>query len=149
LTAVVRGAAIFGIEKAANRSVPTMSACPRSYGVSVNAAFSEFLHDPRDLVPDPWTQAPVAQDQLKWLIKKGELILSNDLKEATAGPFKKNFTKTSSKIGSFPIYAYDDDDLPEQLARARNGTFIFCPSSTILKLIRLRIGPDSDSCSRV
>ena len=100
-----------------------MSACPRSYGVSVNAPFSVIAHHPGDRVTDPLTMIDMAEGQLKWLITKGELILSDTAKEVTA-VFKKNFTATGPKTGSFPIYAYDFDDPPDRLFPARNGMLI-------------------------
>jgi hypothetical protein len=62
----------------------------------------------------------MAEGQLKWLITKGELILSDKAKEVTA-VFKKNFTATGPKEGSFPIYAYDFDDPPDRWLPARKG----------------------------
>ena len=78
LTAVVRGAAIFGIEKPTNKALSTMTPCPRHFGVSVSECFSEIRHPPEDRVVDPVTGMAMAKDQLLWLIKKEDLILSDD-----------------------------------------------------------------------
>lgn len=122
-TAVVRGAAIFGIEKPNNKSLSAMSACVRSYGLSVNAPFSGVAHNTKDLVVDPLTNATMAKGQLKWLVKKGDLILSNRPKE-TSYTFTINFTETGSRKGNIPIYAYDGDDLPDRLSNSRSGMLI-------------------------
>ncbi len=99
-----------------------MSACPRSYGVSLDVPVSEVMNHPYNQKTDHPTQIVIARGQLKWLIEKSELILSNDIKEATY-TFTKNFTARGGKTGSLPIYACDDDnDLPGQLYSARNGS---------------------------
>jgi hypothetical protein len=111
LNAVVRGAVIFGIEKPV---LPTMSACSRSYGVSVSESFSETRHDIQDRIVDPITEAPMANEQLLWLIKKGDLILSDEPIVVTQ-IFNKTFSKTEPRTGTIPIYSYDYNDLPEKI----------------------------------
>jgi hypothetical protein len=101
-----------------------MSACPRSYGVSVSESFSEIRHDDRDLVLDPLTKTPMAKEQLMWLIKKGDLILSNDPMVVKRG-FTMNFSEMSPRKGIIPIYAYDYDDIPPRFCGAKNGRLIF------------------------
>jgi hypothetical protein len=100
-----------------------MSACPRSYGTAVAMPFSEVVHNPLDRTTDPLTDVDVAEGQLKWLIVKGDLILSNSVTERTA-IFNRNFLATGSKSGSFPIYAYDYDDVPDRLASSRYGKIL-------------------------
>lgn len=119
LTAVVRGAAIFGIEKSTNNAISSMSACPRSYGISADIAFSEIVHDPAERIRDETTMKDVARDQLKWLIKKGDLILSDQMR-AVSSSLKIDFKASQPKRGTIPIFAYDDDDLPDSLTHARN-----------------------------
>ncbi len=85
--------------------------------------FSKIENNPSDRVTDPFLKMDVAQEQFRWLIRKGDLILSDEIKEA-AGPFERIFTETGSKTGSIPIYAYDDDDdLPDRYSNSRNGSF--------------------------
>ncbi|KAF4627180.1 hypothetical protein G7Y89_g10974 [Cudoniella acicularis] len=117
-TAVVRGAAIFGIEKPSN-NLSAMSACNRSYGVSVNAPFSAVDNRKKDLKIDGLTGKVVAEGQLIWLIKKGDLILSNRTKEVKA-TFEINFTETSSRRGTVPIYAFDGNILPDRLIESES-----------------------------
>jgi hypothetical protein len=97
-----------------------MNACPRSYGVSVSESFSEIRHHPEDLVVDPITKTPIAKEQLMWLIKKGDLILS-DKPEEIIQQFTKNFSETDQRKGEMRIYAYDDDDIPERFSISQNG----------------------------
>ncbi|KAH0558449.1 hypothetical protein GP486_004895 [Trichoglossum hirsutum] len=56
----------------------------------------------------------MAREQLLWLIKKGDLILSNEPKVAQQR-FTRNFYENGSRKGKIIIYAYDDDDIPERL----------------------------------
>lgn len=90
--------------------------------------FSDITHDVRDRVEDPLVPI-MAKDQLVWLIKKEDLILSNEPKEVTA-PFTVNLTETGPRNGTIPIYAYDGDRdrLPDRLANAENGLLISLPS---------------------
>ena len=101
-----------------------MNACPRSYGVSVSEPFSETRHRHQDLVVDPYTKAAMAKEQLMWLIKKGDLILSDDPKVVNQ-QFTKSFLETDLRKGQLPIYAYDNDDIPERSFNSQNGKLIF------------------------
>lgn len=129
MTAVVRGAAIFGVEKAANESTTKMYACPRSYGVLDSTLFSDIDHHSKDRVTDPLLNTDMVKNQLRWLIKKGDLVLSNRIKEVSR-PFDRIFTESGSKKGSISIFAYNYEDLPERYDIARNGTsdrlYLYC-----------------------
>jgi hypothetical protein len=133
-TAVVRGAVIFGVEKATNQSTLCMSGCPRSYGVLVRKRYSKVEHDAKDLKRDHALDIDMAQDQLQWLVKKGDLVLSNQDMEVSIG-FERNLTRAGAKNGSIEIYAYDDDDLPTRLSDSWNGTKLLAAfTSSILTL---------------
>jgi hypothetical protein len=97
-----------------------MAACPRSYGVTINQPFSVIGCDQRDLVTDTLTKKPMAASQLKWLIKKGDLVLSDEPK-APRAPLTINFTADSPRLVAIPIYAYDGDQLPDRLSNSKNG----------------------------
>lgn len=120
MTAVVRGAVIFGVEKATSPSIVSMSACPRSYGVLVRQPYSKVNHDPKDFQKDQALNKDMAQDQLEWLIKKGDLVLSNEKMEVNI-VFERNLTQAGPKNGSIPIYAYEFEDLPTSFSKAWNG----------------------------
>jgi hypothetical protein len=100
-----------------------MSACSRSYGVSVSESFSDIRHNVKDRSVHPIARVPMAIEQLLWLIKKGDLILSNEPKVVKKF-FTKTFSETEERIGTLPIYSYDDDDIPERLANAQCGKLI-------------------------
>lgn len=116
-----------------------MSACPRSYGVSVSEVFSETRHQGKDLVIDPHTGKLMAKEQLMWLIKKGDLILSDEPK-VVKQQFTKNFSATDQRKGQINLYAYDYDDLPERLWNAQNGNLMLLWSFSPYFLTSLRFG---------
>ena len=134
-TAVVRGAAIFGIEKStAVTSLSAMSACNQSYGVSVNRPFSEVEHNVLDKCYDPVSSRFLATQQMMWLIKKGDLILSNEPRDAR-GFFTINFGGAGLRKGTVPVYTYNDEDTPDRLLSSENGSWfcsvwILIPSAT-------------------
>ncbi|KAN0071932.1 hypothetical protein V8E54_009661 [Elaphomyces granulatus] len=133
-TAVVRGAAIFGIEKPV---IPAMSASSRSYGVSVSESFSEIRHSVQDRFVHPIARVPMAQEQLLWLIKKGDLILSDGPK-VIEQRFAKTFSETDPRTGTLPIYSYDDKDIPERLANSQRELTETCKLEYDLTNIPLR-----------
>ncbi|KAH6663361.1 hypothetical protein B0J14DRAFT_609302 [Halenospora varia] len=112
-TAVVRGAVTFGVEKEKNK-ITTMTACPRSYGVALHLPFSDIESYATDQVEDPITGTALAKDQLFWLIKKGDLILSTRPKEAS-GSVTLQFEESSPRKGTIQIYAYDRENFPKSL----------------------------------
>ena len=58
-----------------------------------------------------------------WLIRKGDLILSNQPIEVKV-TFAINFTETGLRAGTVPIYEYDGGDLPDYLSNAQRGSLI-------------------------
>jgi len=119
-TAVVRGGVIFGIEKLnSEKSLATMIPCPRSYGITVSKPFTATDHGQNELVMDPVTRRPMAKDQLMWFIKKGDVILSNEPRIVEQS-FAKIFSENDLRRGEIPIYAYDDDDIPDRFAHSWN-----------------------------
>ncbi|OXV10191.1 hypothetical protein Egran_02048, partial [Elaphomyces granulatus] len=132
-TAVVRGAVIFGIEKPV---LPTMSASSRSYGVSVSGSFSEIRHSVQDRFVHPIARVPMAMELL-WLIKKGDLILSDGPK-VVEQRFAKTFLETDTRTGTLPIYSYDDKDIPERFANSQRELTETCQLEYDLTNIPLR-----------
>lgn len=113
-----------------------MSACARSYGVAMSKPFSGIEHDSKDLAIDPLTRTQIAEGQLLWLIKKGDLILSDQPKE-TRSTFNMNFTEEGLRTGAIPIYVYDDDFLPDRLADSREGLLFHSILGVIFKKFEL------------
>jgi hypothetical protein len=81
---------------------------------------------------DPLTRIQMAEGQLLWLIKKGDLILSDQPKESTT-TFNINFMEGRLRTGAIPIYAYDDDVLPDRLADSQQGPLFHSLLGAIFK----------------
>ena len=140
-TAVVQGAVIFGIEKATIGSIPTMRASPRSYGFMVSKLFSRVEHDPGEVRPDKALDTELVQEQLQWMIMKGDLILSNQLTEAYF-PFERNLTEAGSKTGSVAIFSYDyEDKPPTNYAKFKNGNKNHILSSSPVPVLPAKLYP--------
>jgi hypothetical protein len=125
-TAVVRGAAICGVENLGSR-MTTLTAWKRFYGVSVSENYSIINHSGSQ-------QAPTIQNlrngqklvlgRMMWLIRKGDIVSS----EITHN-FTVNFFSNQERSGYLSIYAYGDDDdaynfddePPEALDGRENG----------------------------
>jgi len=116
-----------------------MNACPRSYGVSVGAFYSDIEHQTEDKFEDSLIKMAIAKEQLMWFIKKGDLILSNEPKEVKRW-FTINFPETGSRKGIVPIYTYDDEDIPGRFSNSQDGKL----NSYLGYLL-----PNSNKCLRI
>jgi hypothetical protein len=67
---------------------------------------------------------------MMWLIKKGDLMLSNEPREVR-GFFTINFTKARFMTGTVPVYAYDGEDTPDRLSNSEEGSW-FCLMSILM-----------------
>jgi len=78
----------------------------------------------RDHYTDLVTNKIVANGQLTWLIKRGDLLLSDSQKE-TEEAFTLNFHETNDNqfndVFELPIYEYPDDDIPDRYETAQEG----------------------------
>ena len=79
---------------------------------------ARYSRDDRGL--DHITNAVVAQSQITWLIKKGDLILPDEGKQ-WAKEFGYSFRDLQDRKFKLPIYEYEDDDLPDRYQNAREG----------------------------
>jgi hypothetical protein len=120
-TAVVRGAVIHGIEKLDIKNLTVMESCPRSYGIILRQTYSATRHNHRSYYIDAFTDnKTMANGQLVWLIQKGDLLLSNEQKEAEQ-MFAFTFRETESRKLRLCVYEYSDEDLPSQFQNSREG----------------------------
>lgn len=140
-TAVVRGAVIFGIEKADHNNITIAKTCPRSYGIVLNHAFSKSKHDRRDQFTDALTKTPMAKGQFTWFVRKGDLVLSNAPKEVEEEA-DFNFRETDTRVLHLPIYEYTDDDLPDRFENAEEGIAVILsePNELTNALPRIETG---------
>ncbi|KAI9868488.1 MAG: hypothetical protein M1813_005932 [Trichoglossum hirsutum] len=117
-TAVVRGAVMYGIEKASHNNVTFTTTCPTNYGIVLDEIYVEHKYDGRERYTDPLTNNIMAHKQLTWLIRKGDLLLS-DAKSETEKDFIFPFQKIDDLKFKLPIYEYPDDDLPDRFETAQ------------------------------
>lgn len=120
-TAVVRGAAIYGIEKEHHKNVVSTSTCASNYAVVLNDSYSSHKNDPRDRIIDPLTGAPMAQKQFTWLVRRGDLILSDEKKEIER-EIVFRFQENDERKFQVPVYEYpdDDDEMPDRFETGEN-----------------------------
>ncbi|KAJ9663048.1 hypothetical protein H2198_001040 [Neophaeococcomyces mojaviensis] len=110
-TAVVQGAVIYGIEKDRHKNLRRMFMCTKSYGILINEAFSVDRFDPRDCFMESGTKTTMAGKQFAWLIRRGDLILSDEDKKVHKW-FSCPFQTSHGRKFDLPVYVYprDDDD---------------------------------------
>jgi hypothetical protein len=126
LTAVVRGAVIYGIEKAHYKNVTLTSTCSRSYGIALGEEYSVYKDDRRDRYTDSLTNNAMAHKRLTWLMRRGDLLLSGATGEIEK-EFMFPFQQTDDRKFKLPIYEYlgDDDDVPDRFETGQNGVWQF------------------------
>jgi len=119
-SSVVRGAVARGVEADA-RNVIYMRKCRRHYGVSVSEPFSSFKHSEADAYIDPFDREKKAREQMIWLIKKGDAILSNEPKQASINLCRK-FGRKDPRIFKTYLVSSGDDNAPQRLADVHTAT---------------------------
>lgn len=101
LTAVVRGAVIYGIEKARHDNVKYMSPAKDSYAICLDGSFH-------------------------WLIRKDDLILSTERRSEVSKGFFLLLKNCPMRKFEVPIYKYysrgdDDEYIPETWEDGQHG----------------------------
>ena len=76
----------------------------------------------QDQYRDEITNAPMARRQIKWPVKRGDLILPSDT-ESSETEVYFSFQESSNRQFQLSIYEYshDDDDLPTRYANSSEG----------------------------
>lgn len=122
LTAVVRGALIYGIERKAHKGVKLISKSTRSYGIVIPEPFCIYKHDERDRTRDVTSSREVAAEQFAWLIRRGDAVLSDDSQYAEK-EIVKYFGYHESPRFSLAIYMHSDEaeDLPQRWKFGKRG----------------------------
>ncbi|KAF2473069.1 actin-like ATPase domain-containing protein [Lindgomyces ingoldianus] len=124
-TAVVRGAVLCGIEKSDTQNLLHASSCRHHYGISVNQPFSAAYFSESDRVVSPENNIAYAQAQMIWMLKKGDLVLSNKPRAAEQS-LTVSFSKTDDRKGKVTIYRYSEKDPPERLGNGRKELTTAC-----------------------
>lgn len=97
-TAVVQGGVIYGIEKSRHGKVNYMTASGKSFGVVIN-------------------------DRFEWLIQKGDVVLTQDKREAESSEF--SISREDAQDGrmlTVYAYRYNSDDVPSAWKEGSKGT---------------------------
>jgi hypothetical protein len=90
-----------------------MRKCRRNYGISVSQSFSSFRHSEDDAYFDPFDGEKKAKGQMTWLLKKGDMLLSNKPKHAEIDICRR-FGLKDNRVFESKLVAFDDDDPPPQ-----------------------------------
>ena len=72
---------MYGIEKSNYKNVVTTATCSTSYGIKINQTMRVYKYDKTDVIRNPVTNDVIAQHQMIWLIRRGDLLLSDVHKE--------------------------------------------------------------------
>jgi hypothetical protein len=91
-----------------------MRKSPSSYGIVVSQSFSSYLHTGQESYIDPFDNGRKVQDQVAWMIKKGDLILSNKAKHEQI-VFCRRFRARDPKVFINRFVSYVGDDAPQSL----------------------------------
>lgn len=111
-----------GIEKDRNINRTTMATCENNYGIRLATAFSLVENDRDDFFIDPVSKVQMARGQMRWLFRKGDVILSN-LPREEHQTFVVQFKENGGKRGEIPIYSYPDEDVPDKFMDGMLPTF--------------------------
>lgn len=117
---MVRGAVECGV-KEDNRMI-NLSLCPRHWGLSVSQPFSPFMHSQRDAYNDPFDGQKKAKDQMVWLIKKGDAIMSDQPTVASTNICRK-FGRRDPRVFKTLLVSSADKNTQQRFADVPRGTF--------------------------
>jgi hypothetical protein len=123
-----------GIEKA-DKTLKTMDFCPKSWGLMVTQEYTSSRHGSEyNTFTDSITNKKLADGKMVWLIKKGDLVLSDDPKVGTHR-FTWSFKAHDTRNFHLPIYEYSKDDIPDKFANSASGkptkalSSTYCPTN--------------------
>lgn len=121
-TAVVRGAALHGIEKHLLKSYVKTQESRRYYGFCQDKAEIINQKEQPDDYVDSTTGKRMAKNQMTWVVNRGDLILPSSIHGAEK-ILAFSFRDGDEKVFTISIYEYLDDDEypPMRLKGARSG----------------------------
>ena len=121
-TSVVRGAVICGVEKDTTANLAIAKPSPKFYGIAMNEEYSKLGgHEVADITLHHLTRKPLATGRMRWLINKGDLILSDGARTEEI-PVTIIFQQSDPRERKMFIYSYEDDDyLPTKLQDSIHG----------------------------
>lgn len=77
-TAVVRGA-VYKAMGLGSDFATKVRICPRHYGICLSEPYQEWRHLQSNVTTNRFNNREVVQDQIVWLVKQGDVILSSFL----------------------------------------------------------------------
>jgi hypothetical protein len=96
-----------GLQKR-TENVVYMRSAAHNYGVKTQQPFSAFKHSADAICQDPFDAQQKAENQMTWLVKKGDLILSNSPTYASIDICRK-FRAQDSRNFRTSLLVNDDD----------------------------------------
>lgn len=117
----MQGAVIYGVEISRQKNLRLMSMSQKSYAIVVDEP-ATYMANEEDVYTHSLTTMKLARQQFAWLVRKGDLILSDEPKMAEK-EFTRTFVASDSRRFDFPVYVYpdEDDDVPERWVNGQHG----------------------------
>jgi hypothetical protein len=122
-SAVVRGAATAGLECASQ--LVKYRKCRRNYGIGCIEDFDSGKHREDEAYIDEYTGLKTAENQMDWLIKKGE-DLATSIDAHAKLTFNEEFWSTESKTSSIDLYASEKDQAPQRMTDVVSSISALC-----------------------
>jgi hypothetical protein len=119
LVAVCKGAVARVLETAPEARI-RMRESNRSFGIVVSQAFSPYLHAGESTYNDPFDKGCKVKEQITWLIKKGDLLLSSEEKRGQI-EFYRRFGPQDPKVFINRFVSSISDNPPLSLAKLPTG----------------------------
>lgn len=119
----MQGAVIYGIERKHYHNVKVMKTSQKSYGIVVDETAS-YMYDEDDWYTHPLTKATMAGGQFSWLVRKGDVMLSEKT-EVARKEFTRTFKASDGRKFDMAIYTYndEDDDVPDRWKTGKLGKY--------------------------
>ena len=119
-SAVVQGGVLFGMEKSDRQTQATVTACQKSYGISMSKNYTKRLFSDQDKQTNAITNQIYAKGQLTWFLRKGDMLQPNKPRSFIEEVCWQ-FVEGQDRYVSLPIYEYLDNDLPMRYENAHEG----------------------------
>jgi len=113
-SAVVRGAALRGLERG-HPNLIQVRICRKCYGISISEPFSTFKHLERDAYYDIFDGQKKARGQMKWLLKTGDALPSNERWHAST-KFRTKFGQHDPRTFTICLVVLDGVEAHQRLA---------------------------------
>jgi hypothetical protein len=110
-----------------------MRSSQKHYGISISQAHSTYRHTTEDTYLDPFDGERKGKEQMVWLIKKGDLLLSNKVKHVSLD-FCRRFGIKDPRVFITKFVTCDEDIAPTRLSDIPQGRF--SPNHTVPANIR-------------